>query len=56
MDFVEAGIEDVGAAVTGGLESRRTVLVRVRTERADNRRRHAEVREAVAGSVRAVLG
>jgi hypothetical protein len=31
-------------------------VVRVRTEREENRRGHAEVREAVARSVHAVLG
>ncbi len=56
VDFREAGIDDVASAVRSGLESRRTVVVRVRTEREENRRGHAEVREAVARSVHAVLG
>jgi 2-succinyl-5-enolpyruvyl-6-hydroxy-3-cyclohexene-1-carboxylate synthase len=56
VDFREAGIDDVAPAVRAGLASRRTVVIRVRTEREDNRRRHQEVREAVERSVRAVLG
>ena len=55
-DFVEAGIEDLGAVVAAGVTSGSTVLIRVRTDRADNRLRHAEAREAVERSVRAVLG
>jgi 2-succinyl-5-enolpyruvyl-6-hydroxy-3-cyclohexene-1-carboxylate synthase len=47
---------DLEAALARAVADGRTRIVRVRTEREANRRRHTEVAEAVARSVRAALG
>ena len=53
-------VQDVGArelreALEGAIRAGRTTVLRVRSDRADNRRRHAEVIAAVAESVREAL-
>jgi 2-succinyl-5-enolpyruvyl-6-hydroxy-3-cyclohexene-1-carboxylate synthase len=47
---------DLPGVLAAAIAEGRTRVVRVRTEREENRRRHAEVAEAVARSVRTALG
>jgi 2-succinyl-5-enolpyruvyl-6-hydroxy-3-cyclohexene-1-carboxylate synthase len=56
IPFSDVEPADVGAAVTQALDGGVTRVIRVRTNRVDNERRHREVAEAVAGSVVAALG
>lgn len=55
LDFVETSTEDVADAVVRALAEGRTGVVRVRTDREVNHRRHLEVQGAVARAVRDAL-
>ena len=56
IPFLEAGVSDLSAILAESIAGGRTRILRVRTEPEANRRRHAEVVEAVGRSVRAALG
>ncbi len=56
IPFEDAEPAGLSGALAAAIAEGRTRVVRVRTEREANRRRHAEVAEAVARSVRAALG
>jgi len=53
--FSDGEIDGLGAALAGALESGRTCILRVRTDRERNVRRHREVSDAVAEAVRSAL-
>ena len=55
VDFHEASVPELGDALTEALSQGRTVVLRVRTDRAANRARHLEVQEAVARSAREAI-
>lgn len=56
IPFRDVEPSGVGAAVTRALDAGGTRVIRVRTNRIDNERRHREVAAAVAGSVVEALG
>ncbi len=56
IPFHDVEPSEIGAAVAQALDANRTRVVRVRTSRVANERRHREVAEAVARSVREALG
>lgn len=56
LAFREVEAEEVGAAVAETAASGGTSVIRVRTDRLENRRRHREIEEAVGRSVREALG
>jgi len=55
IDFSDGEIDELGAALVSALESGRTSILRVRTDRERNVRRHREVSDAVAEAVRKAL-
>ena len=56
VDFRDSEIGEFGSSLAEALVSGETSIVRVRTDRETNHRRRLEVEEAVARSVREVLG
>ena len=56
IPFEDVDVAGVAGALTQALAAGGTRIVRVRTERSANQRRHREIADAVAGSVRAALG
>jgi 2-succinyl-5-enolpyruvyl-6-hydroxy-3-cyclohexene-1-carboxylate synthase len=54
--FDDVAVADVGAALARALEVGETRILRVRTDRAANQRRHAEVAASVAAKVKETLG
>ena len=55
IDFFEGEIDALGAALSVALQSTRTCILRVRTDRERNVRRHREVSDAVTEAVRSAL-
>ena len=53
--FSDREIDGLGTALTGALESGRTCILRIRTDRKTNARRHGEVSDAVTEAVRKAL-
>lgn len=56
LAFREVEAEEVGVGVAETAASGETSVIRVRTDRRENRRRHREIEEAVGRSVREALG
>jgi len=56
IPFDDVEVPDIGAELARALEVGRTRILRVRTERATNQRRHAEVAAAVTAKVKEALG
>lgn len=56
IDFTQVGVTDIGDALARALSDGRTQILCVRTDREVNHRRHLEVEQAVARSVREALG
>jgi 2-succinyl-5-enolpyruvyl-6-hydroxy-3-cyclohexene-1-carboxylate synthase len=55
IDFFDGEIDGLGAALAVALESERTCILRVRTDRETNVRRHREISDAVTEAVREAL-
>jgi 2-succinyl-5-enolpyruvyl-6-hydroxy-3-cyclohexene-1-carboxylate synthase len=56
IEMREVAIPELRASLEGAIRAARTVVLRVRSDRAANHRRHEEVAAAVARSVREALG
>jgi len=56
IPFSDVGIGDMTSAIAGALSEGETAILRVRTNRDTNHRRHLEVEDAVARSVGDLLG
>lgn len=55
IEFSDEEIDELGVALTVALESGRTCILRVRTDRESNVRRHREVSDSVTEAVRSAL-
>ena len=56
LDFEDVSVGELGSRVAAALDRGRTAVLRVRTDRIANHRRHLEVQKAVGRSVIAALG